>query len=138
MINNDKFVQDDKVVFAQSDWPLKDITWLWEDDYYDGPITGMIEYHKKKYYTSWFSDWTEDYTDAYGEPGQYHFRLYCVYKLTKERQAYQEDWHELQEFMYNLPSDMGHKFFNGRYRADYKPLDLESGRDGEVVGWFIE
>lgn len=137
------YVNNEDVIYSEPEWKINDIKWLWEDDYYDGPISGMIEYHGKRYYASWFAGKAQMVAanEYYKEEHEVIWRVYCVYKLTRERQEYEEYWHELFELLkvdHKSVDDPALKFFYGRQKADYEPLDLKSGKDGEVVGWFME
>src|SRR5271169_2893036 len=139
----DDFVNDKNIIYSQSEWDRNKVEWLWEDDYYDGPLSGMIEYNGKRYYAHWFDDMKREYVDPEtDEEKEYTFRVYCVYKLTEKRQEHQEYWRWLFELLVEKigysPNNPICQFFYGRYKADYQPFDLRSGRDGEVVGWFID
>lgn len=159
MSQQDKFVTNKDIIFAESEWNVMLKHWLWDDDWYIGPMRGMIEYNGKMYYAHCFEIAKQDIkpeiniqdTDSNSyptlslEPMSILYKFFCVYKLKEDRLEYQEYWHQLHDMIMDIaqrPEVVNHdvytKFYMGREAADYIPLDLESGRDGEVVGWFIE
>jgi len=135
----DKFNENKDIIFAEPEWSIGSIRWLWDDDWYDGPMRGMIEAHGKRYYAHCF-----DITWHEIKAQRIHYKFFCIYELVPKRLEYQEYWQELHSLIMDIrentpgDTDVYGSFYMGRSAADYEPLDLESGRDGKVVGWFIE
>ncbi len=127
--------------------------WLWHSDYYDGPMTGMVEVNGKMLWAVWIDeeDWVEWESGEDDEPGEYErrsTRYYALLDLGKERTDYEEYWHELFRLCVGTHCDWEYdgvrrgevihneatqKFYYGRRKADYKELDASKY---PIVGWF--
>jgi len=107
---------------------------LWMDDYYDGMLTGMLQYQGKKYRFEIISDYEDN-------P-----RYFAVIELTPEQIAVESYWNNLfKEYVGNhnnfdsnetreiKPQEM-HHFFYDRYKIKTEP-DYNMN---PVHAWFIQ
>ncbi len=115
-------------------WPkraIKEIKWLWASDWYDGPLSGMVEWNEQRYWAVYFED--DDKT-----------RLYTLLKLTEEQQKSEEYWHELcklctgEDHHISVGDPLhGNKdtktFYYTRYEIEHEELDWS---EAKLVGWF--
>lgn len=65
----------------------KDLKFLWYNDWWDGPISGMLTYQNKKY---WFDILSED-----GSSPDVYYRRYLIIELSEEQVKHKEYWHDL-------------------------------------------
>ena len=116
--------------------PINKITFLWYDDFYDGYLSGILEYENKKCRFEILTNWKLGIRP----------RKFAIINLTMEQLNQETYWHHLFEqhvgtnsvspsnnaILYQ-PLSEHHKFyseFQKRNKADYKLT--------EVIGWFIE
>jgi len=118
-----------------------DIRWIYDVDYYDGPLSGMIEYNKKNY-------WTEAIHLVKSYTGT---NLYVVLELTQEQYDHQEYWNELFELCVgthcrydingkrNALNTYGNKamqqFYYTRSSEEKQKLDFSQTK---IIGWFSQ
>ena len=119
----------------------KQIRLCWHDDYYHGPITGLLEYHGEKY---WFHMCDENLQHA-NDPSWH--RRYLVIELSPAQLQEEEEWHNLFREKVGTHTDYnaqgyrepGHihsqqsqvefyRAYNEREEPDYS--------DNNVIGWF--
>jgi len=88
-----------------------EVKWLWEADYYDGPIEGMVKVAGQMYWAFWI------------EEDDKKRRVFVMFDLGKTRTEYEEYWNELFELCvgsdcrYTKPESASWKFFYGRQKA---------------------
>lgn len=119
------------------------VSLLWFAEYYDGPMSGLLETGGRKY---WFQA-PKDYLGRYDEIGD-EVRHYLVIELSPEQLAEEEEWHDLfREKVgtqydpyenvhppverYLRPQEMHAEYFDAA--ESRTPLDLSQNR---VIGWF--
>jgi len=130
-----------------------EVDWLWHSDYYDGPISGMMEIKAtgQKVWAIWIdeADWVEQYGPGPNDCDRIVVRIYALYELTPKQQETEEYWHELFELCvgehtsYDASgkpkADTPHytqesfHFFYARQKKDHVDLDL---RESKLIGWF--
>ncbi|KKL11819.1 hypothetical protein LCGC14_2541960 [marine sediment metagenome] len=130
-----------------------ELKWLWEDDYYDGPLSGMMEIKATGQKVWAFlideCDWVEQYGPGPDDCDRMVVRIFALYELTPEQQTIEEYWHELFKLCVGeahsyttagkLISNTQHytqasfDFFYARRKKDYKELDLTKSK---LIGWF--
>ena len=97
-----------------------DLTMLWHNGYYDGPLSGVAEYNGNKVYF-----------DCIEEVDETGARIYGLYELSPEDIEYEEHWHNLFRDMVGCHTDYGDKYakFQG-WRAscdEYYALSKKNG-----------
>lgn len=98
-----------------------DVHILWNDDYYDGPLSGLMEYRDQKYYFNIVADNADDY------------RKFNVYHLTKAEIEYEIEWHELfEKLVHHGSKDTFNEFYERRKKEYKKPYLTED----KVIGYF--
>lgn len=116
------------------------IKMLWVDDYYDGPLSGVMEYESKNYYFKLFDEHcaliltTEDNDDAIPDC----VRWYHIYPLSDIEFAYEKKWNDMFENAKAETPDFDPKKDSplSRYYEEqkkYRSVDLSLSK---VVGWF--
>jgi len=148
MIINKKRTPSAKEIYNKPEWFASKIKWLWSDDYYDGPLSGMIEYDNAPYYAMCFDEQYKiinyDNKNDNDEEDVICHRTFAIYKLTSERQKYEEAWHEFFRLaVYNNTDnpisfkDPRSQFYYAKRKQIYDLLDLKTDeRHGKLVGWF--
>ena len=124
-----------------------DIRYLWFDDFYDGPLSGMLRYQGRPY---WFENpevrWAEQSGTVFGDYSAP--RRFLVVELTAEQLADEEYWQgEFRRYVGGYgdfdeegrpvgrrglqPEERHHLFYEPYERR--APLDLS---ENTVIGWF--
>lgn len=96
-----------------TDVPISEITILWHDDFYDGPIKGMAKWQGGHYYYSMYDE--QMYLDEELD-NIYQNRFYYLYELTPEEEA--ERFRIHNEFEEAKSSDEALKAFSKKYPPD--------------------
>ncbi len=98
-----------------------EINFLWNMDYYDGPLRSIIEYRGQRYYTSIVGDNADDY------------RKFNVYSITDAEMANEEKWHDFFESLVIKGDKDTFDDFYERRKKEYKKPDLT---EDKVIGYF--
>lgn len=128
----------------------KDINWLYHSGYWDGPLSGMVEYNGKEHWVEWIDEEHRPEPDP-DEPGEIDIvlvRWYAVLELTPEQYRAERYWHEFFELCvgrhtrYENGERTREKYHGSRasmafYYAMAKvrkeKLDLSKTK---IIGWF--
>ena len=101
---------------------------LWHSDYWDGPLSGLLEYEGKKY---WYAKCDENDAD------ESWYRRFLTIELSEEQIAEEEHWHKLfQQHVRPGPHKLRPK---EEWRLFYEPYKARTPRDlegNQVIGWF--
>jgi hypothetical protein len=116
------------------------IHWLWAQEYWDGPLSGMVLFDGKKYWAKVFDDSDPDSPDSY--------RRFVLIILSEAQIAEEEAWHELfrqkvggrmdfrEDGRLDLDAVLHPKELQEEFYEQYKhrmPLDLSQNH---CLGWF--
>jgi hypothetical protein len=129
----------------------KDIRPLWHNDYYDGPISGILLYQERIHWFQIFldlrTDEAQDLIDHGGIASNHHFGRYLVLQLSEEQIREETYWHEL--FQQKVGTHTDYNENRQRVLGALKPRDLwdefyepyktrkpEDFSDNMIVGWF--
>jgi hypothetical protein len=108
-----------------------DVKVLWTVDFWDGMISGIVEYKSMAYWAQMCHDYEND--------DQPFYRRYLVIELSDEEVAEERYWHKLfMEKVGTHPTDVKPKEIWNEFFEPYgkrNPLDLSNN---EVTGWFEE
>lgn len=110
---------------------ISDTNWLWYDEYYGGPLSGMIEVDGNKYWAYCIDDEGLLMEASYA-------RVFAVLNMGNDRVEYQEYWHNLFRLCINnnicdIENDVytknsyngaARQFFYVRHKSDYEEIDL--------------
>jgi hypothetical protein len=101
---------------------------LWADDFWDGYLSGLLEYHSGKYWFQMCKDFDSD--------DQLFYRRFLVIELSEEQLAEEQFWEDLFQEKVGIypnkqPEEMWHEFYEP-YK-NRKPRDLSNN---SVIGWF--
>ncbi len=119
---------------------FNEIKILWESDYYDGPLSGILLYKNQKYYF--------DLEDQNNTPGLGWYRKFCIYTLTPEQLKTEEEKQKC--FIENVSSERDYtvqehitypqekwKIYNDKYGSDLYENSFLEYRKNEVIGYFL-
>jgi hypothetical protein len=118
---------------------LEEIRLLWDSDYWDGPLSGLLLLDGRKYWYQMVEEGSEPYTEFY--------RRFAIVELTGEQLAEEEKWHRLfQEKVgrhtdydaagkRNLGSVLPQRTWNEFYDA-FKQWQQPNYLENRIVGWF--
>lgn len=141
-MRRDQLPESNDIVQNYFEVKSKDVKWLWSD-WYDGPLSGMVERNSEKYWAFFFDE--EEWID---EDLVFRVRLFAMLKLTDKQQESEEYWHELFQLCVGEHSNYDHfgnrfeykehtketkQFYYTRREMDYEELDLS---ESNLVGWF--
>jgi hypothetical protein len=132
-------------IYSKPELPGYQIAWLWEDDYYDGPLKGMITYCGKSYYAILFDIHYEDiqmHILGHGDIDRIRHNTYAVYELTPERQDWEEAWREFNQLVrdaWPYKSSPANQYYSTKYKQLYTELDIDNAEEhGKIIGWFMD
>lgn len=95
--------------------PKTEYKLLWHDDYWDGPVQGMLEYKGEKLYFMMHKDGEyKKGTDSFT------LRTFTVYKLKPDILARQMDWHKLFQRLVGTHTDYENET-SGKFSAQTHP-----------------
>ena len=114
----------------------------WHNNYWDGPISGILEYNGGRYYFDQCDEW-----DGVDQSGDAWYRRFLLYELTKEQMDEELYFHDLfQKYVgthtdYNndgkrqigatKPRELWDNYYNEE--KNRKKLDV---KDNKIIGWF--
>ena len=147
-MKRDQLPESDNIIQNYSEVKTKDVKWLWRSDYYDGPLSGMVELNGNRYWTECFDE--EEWTEQNGpdEDDIFRVRFFAILKLTDKQQESEEYWHELfqlcvgkhsdydisgNRFKYEEHTKETKQFYYTRREMDYEELDLS---ESNLISWF--
>ncbi len=152
---NRKLLPETQVILDSSPkFKPDDIKWLWNTNYYDGPLEGMMEIKStgQRVWAFWIdeTEWTEQCGPEQDDHELIVVRFFGLYELTPEQQKSEEYWHELFRLCVGEHCDYeedgktrknvkagysneSFKFFYTRSDMDREKLDLTKS---ELIGWF--
>jgi len=118
----------------------ENIELLWEDDRWDGPLSGVCKIEDREYYFKLYDEhevfWEDE--DRIDEEIFDRVRWFLVYELTPEEMKIEHEQHKLfQEAIEawgNDRQDLLDRFYKLR-KETYKKPDFAKGK---VIGWFID
>lgn len=117
--------------------PSKELTFLWFDHFYDGMLSGILEYKNKKCRFEIITDY---------EKQQIRPRIFAILELTNEQVEDENHWHQLFEQHVGCHSvspgkdavlwrpQSEHHLFYEPYQKRKKP----NYKASRVIGWYGE
>jgi len=93
---------------------------LWETDYYDGPVSGVVEVKSQ---WCWFVYVTD----------QNNYRKMYVYALTKDQLINECYWHKRFELEVNDEVDLS---VTKKFYEDYEPFNNDY-ENNKLLGYFL-
>lgn len=138
MLDRDQLPKSKDITDNHKEIKSSDYEWLWTDDWYDGPLSGMIKHNKKEYWTETFdeTDWTEWEGPRPEDTVRMRTRFFVVLELTQEQYDCEYYWHSLWVLCgEKIANDATRKFYHARQSKDRKDLDLTNHN---IIGWFAE
>lgn len=100
--------------------PFEQVEILWETDYYDGPLSGVLLYQDEKH---WF--------ECEGAVTN-RDRYYLIYKLSPDQIKAEEERHEYFQKYTGTESDKWKDY------CDQYPLKSENPyKENEIIGWCV-
>jgi hypothetical protein len=129
----------------------KDVSLLWHDGYYDGPLNGILLYAEKIHWFQIFyplrTDERRDRVDEEGISWNDYFVRYLVIQLSEEQIKEEKYWHELLQQRIGTNTDYDKD--GRRIQSELKPKEMQdeyyelaktrNPRDlsnNLIVGWF--
>jgi hypothetical protein len=119
--------------------PEDEVRLLWHDDFWDGPLSGVLEYRGERLWYLLHEEAPES------EPGWY--RRFLVVRLTPDQLREEEYWQDLFGRCVGTHADYGD---SGRVLGELQPKERWSEfydayakrapmdlTENEVVGWFV-
>jgi hypothetical protein len=100
--------------------PEEDWKFLWEDDCWDGPVSGMLEYKDDMFYFMLHRD--GDYDE---ETDTWSPRTYTVHRLTPEILQLEIKWHKLFQELVGKHSD----YKEGKHEEVFSPENHPNWRE---------
>lgn len=124
----------------------KEIQLLWDDDYYDGPISGVCMVQGEKCYYRMFN-FDEYVAFQDGRIDDFTSFKYVIIALTKEQLVEEEKWHQLFREKVGLHTDYNE--FGERGSSKIRPPELRDEfyrrykerafpdySKSPIIGWF--
>jgi len=112
-----------------------DVKFIFNTDWYDGPISGLCEVNGKEY---WFELVTEDYKPKKDPEEMDRIRVFALIDLGKTRFEEEKLWHKLFELLVRDNKDLRPSAMHDRF---YKPYahrpETEIGRE-QIIAQFVE
>ena len=69
--------------------PSSAITWLWFDDFWDGPLSGLVSYAQQRYWCQMIAERPP------GAPSGSFYRRFVLLMLSEQEYAEETYWHDL-------------------------------------------
>lgn len=109
---------------------------LWHEDYYDGPLSGFLNYNNKNYHFR-ISDEIL-YHDKVLEKEDINVfiraRIYYVYDLTKKEFSYYKKWNDYYENSKQESQNELAAFYHKREES-YIPYKIDKNK---IIGYFVD
>jgi hypothetical protein len=120
--------------------PATAITWLWFDDFWDGPLSGLVSYAQEHYWCQMIAERTA------GMPSSGFYRRFVLLMLSKQELAEEIYWHDLFRRVVGTHTDGdGTSFSPAKLRPQeehhlfydkYQQRETPNRTTNICIGWF--
>lgn len=131
------------VFFSEYDFlptiEFKDVNFLYYDDYWDGPLSGMVMWNGEKLWALFYDEEDDDTNTSYG--GFVSYRYFVLMRLSEEDHQCEKERHDLWKqccgnYSFDLPSEHKPELPQQMYYDKY-PIEDRKKLYGEPVARMV-